>query len=148
MEAIIFIGIQATGKSSFYNERFQNSHVRISMDLLNTRNKESKFLSLCFNTHSAFVVDNTNSSASNREKYIALAKENKYDIVGYYFKSEIKKAIARNALRTGKNKIPEIGIRSCFSNLEIPKYAEGFDKLFFVELTENGFQVSDWNDEI
>ncbi|MEL6944740.1 MAG: ATP-binding protein, partial [Bacteroidota bacterium] len=36
MQAILFIGIQASGKSTFYKERFFNTHVRISMDLLNT----------------------------------------------------------------------------------------------------------------
>ncbi len=40
MEMIIFTGIPASGKSSFYKELFFNSHLRISMDLLNTRNKE------------------------------------------------------------------------------------------------------------
>jgi len=42
MQIIIFIGIPASGKSSFYKELFFNSHIRISMDLLNTRNKEGK----------------------------------------------------------------------------------------------------------
>lgn len=34
MEGILFIGIQASGKSTFYKERFFNSHLRISLDLL------------------------------------------------------------------------------------------------------------------
>ncbi|MBN1315005.1 MAG: hypothetical protein JXA42_06040 [Anaerolineales bacterium] len=38
MQAVIFIGIQATGKSTFFKERFFNTHVRISLDLLKTRN--------------------------------------------------------------------------------------------------------------
>ncbi|MCB9352743.1 MAG: ATP-binding protein, partial [Lewinellaceae bacterium] len=32
MEGILFIGIQASGKSTFYKERFFNSHLRISLD--------------------------------------------------------------------------------------------------------------------
>ena len=40
MEAIVFIGLQASGKSSFYKERFFSTHVRISLDLLRTRNRE------------------------------------------------------------------------------------------------------------
>lgn len=44
MEGIIFIGIQASGKSSFYKEKFFNSHLRVSLDLLNTRNKENQIL--------------------------------------------------------------------------------------------------------
>ncbi|MEN3294973.1 MAG: hypothetical protein V7642_4226, partial [Burkholderiales bacterium] len=41
MEMLLFIGIQASGKSTFYKERFFDTHVRISMDLLRTRNRES-----------------------------------------------------------------------------------------------------------
>jgi hypothetical protein len=33
MEEIIFVGIQASGKSTFYKEKFFNSHLRISNDL-------------------------------------------------------------------------------------------------------------------
>lgn len=57
---IIFIGIPASGKSSLYKEFFFNSHIRISMDLLNTRNKEGKLLRYCFETQSKMVIDNTN----------------------------------------------------------------------------------------
>jgi hypothetical protein len=32
MEAVIFIGIQGTGKSSFYLEQFFHTHVRINSD--------------------------------------------------------------------------------------------------------------------
>jgi len=34
MEAIIFIGIQATGKSTFFQQRFFATHVRINLDML------------------------------------------------------------------------------------------------------------------
>lgn len=33
MEAVIFIGLQASGKSSFYKERFFSTHVWINLDL-------------------------------------------------------------------------------------------------------------------
>lgn len=148
MQAIIFIGIQATGKSTFYKTHFFNSHVRVSMDLLNTRNKEKQFLDTCFRTHTKFVVDNTNPTAEERKKYIDLAKENKYEIVGYYFSSSIEDSIKRNKERTGKEKIPDIGIRGCYNKLEIPQKEEGFDKLYFVKVTDKGFNIEDWKDEI
>jgi len=44
MEAIIFCGIQATGKTTFFKERFFKTHMRISLDQLNTRNKELRFI--------------------------------------------------------------------------------------------------------
>lgn len=148
MQAIIFTGIQATGKSTFYKTHFFNSHVRISMDLLNTRNKESKFLETCLKTHARFVVDNTNPSIEGRKKYIDMAKENKYEVIGYYFNSSLEDAIRRNNLRTGKEKIPEAGVKGCHRRLEIPTKIEGFDKLYFVKIVDGTFTIEDWKDEI
>ncbi len=148
MQAIIFIGIQATGKSTFYKTHFFNSHVRISMDLLNTRNKESKFLETCFATQSQFVVDNTNPTSEGRKKYIELAKAKKYKVIGYYFHSSLEKALDRNNARGGKERIPSIGIRGCYSKMELPNLNEGYDKLYYVKSENMGFQIEDWRDEI
>ncbi len=149
MQAIIFIGIQATGKSTFYVRNFLNSHVRISMDLLNTRNKENIWLETCFNSHQRFVVDNTNPTKEERAKYISLAKKKKYEVFGYYFESKLNDCIERNNNRKGKAKIVERGIRACHSKLQVPNFEEGFDKLFYVKLTENGnFEVENWKDEV
>lgn len=148
MQAIIFTGIQATGKSTFYKENFLNTHVRISLDLLNTRNKEQQFLQTCFDTYTRFVVDNTNPTSKERKKYIDWAKENKYEVIGYYFSSSIKEALERNGKRIGKEKIPEIGIKSCPSKLELPVMQEGFDKLYFVKIVDNEFIIEEWKDEI
>lgn len=87
MEMIIFIGIPASGKSSLYKELLFNSHIRISMDLLNTRNKEGKLLQYCFDTQSKMVIDNTNVSSKERKRYIDLARQNKYKILAYYSES-------------------------------------------------------------
>ncbi len=148
MQAIIFIGIQATGKSTFYKTHFFNSHIRISLDLLNTRNKEGRFLETCIATHSKFVVDNTNPTRLDREKYIALARANNYTITGYYFSSSINEALERNAQRTGKEKTPDAGIRACYAKLEIPQMDEGFDELYFVKTSESGFTVESWKNEV
>ncbi len=44
MEAVIFIGIQATGKSIFYKDRFFKTHIRINLDMLRTMNREALFI--------------------------------------------------------------------------------------------------------
>jgi hypothetical protein len=66
MEAIIFVGIQGSGKTTFYRERFLDRHVRISLDLLKTRNRESAALKTCLETGQPFVIDNTNPRAADR----------------------------------------------------------------------------------
>src|ERR1043166_435764 len=65
MEAIIFIGIQGSGKTTFYRERFSDTYVRVSLDLLKTRSREKAFLETCWKTGQLFVIDNTNPRAAD-----------------------------------------------------------------------------------
>ncbi|MGE8377221.1 MAG: ATP-binding protein [Sphingobacterium sp.] len=148
MEMIIYCGIQASGKSSFYKENHFNSHVRISMDLLNTRNKENRFIKTCLETQQAFVVDNTNPTKVERTKYIEIAKAYKYKVIGYYFSSSLESSLERNSMRINKERIPDIGIRGTHKKLQIPALEEGFDKLYYVSLNEEGFIIKDWQNEV
>lgn len=142
MEAVIFCGVQATGKTTFYIRRFFKTHMRISMDQLNTRNKENMFLHTCLKSQQRFVVDNTNPTKEERQKYIELAKAKKFKVTGYYFQSTIEKALERNSGRMGKEKIKESGIWGTFNKLEPPVIEEGFDELYLVEIEGDDFEVS------
>lgn len=146
MEAVIFIGLQASGKSSFYLERFFTTHVRISLDLLRTRNRERCLLKTCLETQQPFVIDNTSPSRGERSSYIDLARSAEYVVRGYYFRSKASECVDRNRNRTPK--IPELGILSTAKKLERPTFEEGFDELKYVRLTNSGFVVEEWNDEI
>jgi len=66
MQAVIFIGIQGSGKTTFYQECFLKTHVRIALDLLKTRGKENRFMQLCLETGQKFVIDNTNPTINSR----------------------------------------------------------------------------------
>lgn len=85
-EAIIFIGIQACGKTTYY-QSFFGSYQHISLDALHTRNKEHRLLKKCLDEALSFVVDNTNPTRADREKYITAAKNAGYKVVGCYFRS-------------------------------------------------------------
>lgn len=148
METVIFCGIQATGKTTFFKEKFFKTHIRISLDQLNTRNKEQKFIDTCLATQQRYVVDNTNPTKLDRAKYISDAKANKFKVVGYYFQSKINDALQRNTKRLGIENVPEIGIKGTFNKLEIPTIDEGFDELYFVEIENNVFKVKEWKNEI
>ncbi|GAL82910.1 hypothetical protein MYP_136 [Sporocytophaga myxococcoides] len=148
MEAVIFCGIQASGKSTFFKEKFFKTHVRISMDLLRTRNRERLFLETCLKTKMSFVVENTNPTRAEREKFISKAREFGYRIVGYYFKTSLKDALERNNNRDGKECVPEVGIKATLKKLELPSFDEGFDELYFVEIKDGKFIIKDWSDEV
>lgn len=145
MEAILFTGIQATGKSTFYKTTFFRTHVRINLDMLKTRHRERVLLHACIDIKQRFVVDNTNPAKQDRLRYIEPAGKKGFKIIGYYFKSDIDEAIKRNGKRPEGEIIPEAGVRRAHSNLEVPDYSEGFDELYHVSINgQGGFDVSAW----
>src|SRR6476646_2395844 len=138
MEVIIFVGIQASGKSTFYKERFFNTHIRVNLDMLKTRNRENLLLRACIEMKQPFVVDNTNPTAADRARYIALAKEAGFRVVGYYFQSTFGEAMRRNNEREAGARVPPAAIAGTHKRLDPPALAEGFDALYTVRIDEQG----------
>jgi predicted kinase len=141
MQLIMFVGIPGSGKSTFYKERFFNSHMRVSLDLLNTRNKEQRFLDLAFSLQQRVVIDNTNVTKMERSKYITQAKESRYEVIGYYFESVLSDCLQRNENRVGKDRIENAGVVAKSKQLQSPSVDEGFDALYFVKIEGGQFIV-------
>lgn len=57
LEAVIFVGIQASGKTKFYGERFFDTHIRLSLDMLKTRHREKLLLEACIRAKQPFVLE-------------------------------------------------------------------------------------------
>jgi|SRR5215813_1352818 len=149
MEAVILIGIQATGKSTFCNERFFATHIRLSLDMLKTRHRESVLLRACLDAKQPFVIDNTNASAEERSRYIRDARAAGFKVTGYYFRSEAGGALKRNDQRAAHERIPPRGVLGTLKRLELPHRDEGFDDLYYVRIAnEGGFYVEAWKDEV
>lgn len=149
MEMILFIGIQATGKSEFFKRNFYATHMRLNLDMLKTRHRESILLDACLKAKQPFVVDNTNPTKEDRQRYIVSAKQAGFSVIGYYFRSSIKESIARNENRTGKACVPVPALLATHNKLELPSLAEGFDHLYYVSIGSDGeFLVGEYSDEI
>jgi predicted kinase len=144
MEAILLVGIQASGKTTFYEKRFLSTHTRISLDLLKTRSQERKLLDSCLAAGRPFVVDNTNVTVERRAAYIAAARAAGFRVIGYFFRTPIGDALRRNKQRVGSAVIPAGGLFGTQKRLQPPRWAEGFDELHAVEiLPDNSFRVTD-----
>ena len=148
MKGIIFIGLQASGKSSFYLEKFYKTHIRLNLDMLKTRNREKILFEACLVAKQPLVIDNTNPTIDDRKRYIGKLREHRFKISGYYFQSNIEQCLARNKQRTGKEKIPEVGIKATYRKLQLPTYTEGFDRLYYVKIQSGKFIIEDWQNEI
>jgi len=143
MEAIILVGIQGSGKTTFYRERFSETHVRISLDEVRTRERERALVRECLKAGRPFVVDNTNVLASERATYIAAAKAAGFRVTAYYFRIPLRAAIARNNRRQPGEIIPVPALIATLKRLQPPTLGEGLDQIYTVELgADNEFVVT------
>ena len=157
MELLVFAGIQGSGKTTFYRDRFLATHVRLSLDLLKTRQREDILLHACFAAQQPVVVDNTNATAAQRKRYVQLARAANFRPVLYFFDVSTRVAVARNATREGKNRVPNVAIFGTQKKLQRPTAAEGFDGIFRVtpgdgdarpeSIPPAAFFVEPWTDE-
>ncbi len=145
-QVIIFMGIQASGKTTFYEQMLADKgYIHISLDILHTRKKEDLLLVDCLENGRSLVVDNTNPEVSVREKYITKAKEHGYQVIGIFFQSRVKDCMRRNEQRGLK--VPQKAIACTSRNLQLPSLEEGFDELYFVSINNNNqFKISPWRE--
>ncbi|WP_292931805.1 ATP-binding protein [Noviherbaspirillum sp.] len=138
MDAVIFIGIPGSGKTTFYRRRFFDTHLRISLDMLKTRHRERLLVEACVAARQSFVVDNTNVLRKERAEYIHRARPAGFRIHGYFFAPDVHRAIAWNEQRSGKARVPLKGLLGALKRMERPCLEEGFDYLYQVELDPQG----------
>src|SRR5512135_2425705 len=141
-QAVIFTGAQASGKTTFYREHFFETHVRISLDMLHTRHREGVLLRACLTALQSFVIDNTNVRAAERARYIEPALEAGFRVIGYFFQTDLRAALARNNNRRDKPVIPVNGVIGTYKRLEMPSFTEGFQEIYIVKIDpENRFSL-------
>lgn len=143
MEAVIFIGVQGSGKSTFYRQRFSDTHLRINLDMLRTRHREHLIFEACLAAKQPFVVDNTNPTPADRARYIAPARAAGFRVIAYWFVTPLGEALRRNNLRKAKQKIPAVAVAGTFKKIQPPSLDEGCDEIHTAELTpQDSFVVS------
>jgi predicted kinase len=130
MEAIVLCGVQGSGKTTLYRERFLETHVRVSMDLLRTRHREAALLDWCLRERQRFVVDNTNPTAADRRRYVEPARAAGFRVIGYLVEVDPAVALGRNAERDAARRVPVVGVAATSRRLIRPALEEGFDELW------------------
>jgi predicted kinase len=157
VELVVFIGLQASGKSSFYEARLAQTHERVSKDRFrNNRNPERRqrqLVEAALAQGRSVVVDNTNPTVADRAALVALGRAAGARLVGYYFASTVAGSLERNARREGKARVPDVAIFTVAKYLQRPSRAEGFDELFYVRIDSATlgdptarFVVADWEE--
>ena len=93
MELVLLIGLQASGKSTFFRIYFANTHEHISKDLMrnnkNRNRRQAQLLSAALEAGHSVVVDNTNPTVEERAVLIQQGQQYGAEIFGYYFESNL-----------------------------------------------------------
>ena len=138
MEAVILCGVQGAGKTTLYRDRFLETHVRVAMDLLRTRAREEAFVRLCLEQRQRFVVDATNPTPADRRRYVEPAREAGFRVIGYLVEVADAEALARNAGRAGRRRVPAAALVGTGRRLLRPAPEEGFDELWHATAAPDG----------
>lgn len=143
---IVFVGLQASGKSTFFRERFAATHEHVSKDRFrNNRNRnrrQTQLIEEALGAGHSVVVDNTNPATGDRSPLVKLGRKHGAKIVGYHFDSSVRECVERNRRREGKTRVPDVAIYATAKRLVPPSYEEGFDELFRVLVAgDSGFEV-------
>lgn len=141
-EVCVLIGLQASGKSTFCRQALAGTHVRVSKDdFRNARRRQDRQMRLIEEALAAgrsVVVDNTNPSAQEWAPLVAAARRHGVRVVAYWFAPDLAGSLERNGARTGRARVPEVGVRATARRLARPGAADGFDQVRLVAFDGNG----------
>jgi predicted kinase len=143
---VIFVGLPASGKSSFYRARFAATHALVSKDLMpNNRRRAARQLELvtaALRAGRPVVVDNTNTRRADRVELVQLAQAWRIPVAVYHFTATLESCLMRNRGREGKARVPDVALFTAKKLLEPPGDDEGFAARYEVELVAPEFRVT------
>ena len=164
-ELVILVGIQASGKTTFYRRRLAGRYLHVSLDNWrgkgNVRKREYEAILAGLRAAAdsggdklGVVVDNTNTTAETRRRYFEYAREfsrqsgRPVRVVAYFFDADLAGCLKRNEQRPAEAAVgtpyhvPPPAIRRFHGLLQPPTRREGFERIFRARIAEDGgFEV-------
>ncbi|MBO4207529.1 AAA family ATPase [Micromonospora echinofusca] len=138
----VLIGLQGSGKSTFCRRYLAASHVVVSKDAFpHARHRQRRQMRLVEEALAggrSVAVDNTNPSPAEWQPLVGAARQYGATTVGYWFPPDVPAALARNAARQGRARVPEVGIFATLKRLRRPQPTDGFDRLYEVRIDGRG----------
>jgi predicted kinase len=136
-ELVILVGMQGSGKSTWYHTNLAATHVHVSKDLMtNVRNRDLRQreqIHKAITEGRSVVVDNTNPTPAVRAPLIELGHSLGARVIACYFEIPVKSAVERNRLREGRARVPDVAIYVTSKKLVPPTVEEGFDEVRVVK---------------
>jgi predicted kinase len=142
MELVVLVGLQGSGKTTFYRSRFATTDAHVSKDNFRHHRRPARrqrqLIEEALAKGRSVVVDNTNVTAADRAELVALGRMFNAEVACYYFPPDVEGSLARNAARSGKARVPDHAIHMTARRLQSPAPAEGFDRMYAVRIAEEG----------
>ncbi|MFF7969714.1 AAA family ATPase [Streptomyces sp. NPDC007905] len=146
-EVAVLVGLQASGKSTFYAQCLSDRYALVSKDLFprGARNKQQRQMRLVVEHLAAgrpVVVDNTNPSPAEWGPLVETAHTRGATVTAYWFPPDVAGSLRRNATRDGRERVPDVGVLATLKRLRKPSPADGFDQVREVWFDgRGGFEV-------
>jgi predicted kinase len=127
MEAVILCGVQGSGKTTLYRDRFAATHDHVSLDVLGSRAREAALVAVCLEEGRPFVVDNTNPTPADRARYVEPARAAGFKVIGILVEGDGR------SVHVGPGTAAVTARR-----LVRPAPEEGFDELWYARSRPDG----------
>jgi predicted kinase len=127
------VGLQGSGKSTWVAEQLAGTHVVVSKDHWpNARRREARQLRVVtqlLGEGRSVVVDNTNPAPEDRAPLIAAARAAGVPVRAVWLDTPAEVCLARNDARTGRARVPLVGVLATAGRLVPPSVEEGFSRV-------------------
>ena len=127
------VGLQGCGKSTWVAGHLAGTHAVVSKDHWpHARRREARqrrVVAELLAEGRSVVVDNTNPSAEERAPLIAIAREAGVGVRCVWVDTPLETCRQRNAARSGRARVPLVGLHATLARFVPPSPAEGFDRV-------------------
>jgi predicted kinase len=147
VDLAVLVGLQASGKSTFYERCLSDRYALVSKDLFprGARNRQQRQMRLVAEHLAAgrpVAVDNTNPSPEEWGPLVEVAHAHGATATAYWFPPDVTGSLRRNAAREGRERVPDVGVLATLKRLREPTAADGFDAVREVRFDGRGaFEV-------
>lgn len=144
-EIVIFVGLPASGKTTFYHRHFAESHQLVSKDIMprsaSKDKRQREEIEAALSAGLSVVVDNTNPTVAAREPLVALGRRFGARVVAIEFLATTRESIVLNRHRLGAARVPQVAIFTAAKKYQRPTMEEGFDEIRTVRPVEEALKA-------